>query len=273
MRVIVKRWMGIFSIFMLFMNIDSSRAASKYGFGDVLNTCDLWPTFFPIGFRKPSVPGLKAYNIDAKFNVFYIAADDVQGMDDYIDLYNVSGSPLVWPTEPWLFKGNATPVCTGASECQNKKSTVGKGVSAYANLKAEFASEKLKVAQVTVSPTSTTNSDWAFIPVRHLKLLRVEVFLPNQFNIGANYSEPLYVEYRVTDNKNILKRVDMGGTSAGGNFSNINLPETINLSDYSGMEFWLINTDSAKPIEGLIPAAKAHKLTGDNLSLVPENCK
>lgn len=262
----------VFAAALLSSISPSSQAANKYGLGDVLNDCSLWPTFFPLGFRAllPSSV-LTTLATNAEINIIYISANDVKGMDDYIDLYSVNGS-TVWPEEPWLLKGNSTPVCTGASECQDRSATVGKGVSAYASLKSEFPNEKIKVSQQTIKSSNSSNSTWFFLPTRKFKLLRIEFFMPNHFNDGDYYSEPLYVEYRDTGNRNELKRVAMGGTAAGSDFNRVNLPEILNLPTTQGIEMWLVRENN-KPYSGLLPAAMAYPLTGSMSSIVPDNCK
>lgn len=265
------RHLSIFFAVALLSGISTSgQAANKYGLGDVLNDCSLWSTFFPLGFRALLPSSFTELATNAEINIIYINAD-VNGMDDYIDLYSVNGS-TVWPETPWLLKGNSKPACTGASECQNRSATVGNGVSAYASLKSEFPNEKIKVSQQTIKSSNSSNSTWFFLPTRKFKLLRIEFFMPNNFNDGDYYSEPLYVEYRETGNRNELKRVAMGGTAAGADFNRVNLPEILNLSTTQGIEMWLVRENN-KPYSGLLPAAMAYPLTGSMSSIVPDNCK
>lgn len=262
---IKKLWM-IFAVLILMASPLQGRAANKYGFGDVLGACSLWQTFFPLGFRKANT---SLSNINAEVNIFYVTMDGIKGMDDYVDLYSVQGT-TVWPTEPWLFKGDAPPICTTASECQSGQGTVGKGVSAYNSLLSEYSNGTLKVAQQSISPTSTTNSTWFFLPVRMLTLLRIEIFIPNKIPDGKNASEPFFVEYRGTSDDGNLKRTDIGGTA---DFSRVNLPETINLNNLSGIEIWLNNTNDLKPISGFVPEGAAYTLTTSMSGIVPDNCK
>lgn len=269
------RYLSVIIAMALLSSISpSGQAANKYGLGDVLNDCSLWPTFFPLGFRALIPGSFVTLVTNAEINIIYISADDVKGMDDYIDLYSVNGT-TVWPEETWLLKGNATPVCTGASECQDHSATVGKGVSAYASLKSEFPNEKIKVAQQTIKSSNSSNSTWFFLPTRKFKLLRIEFFMPNNVKDGDYYSEPLYVEYRETGNRNELKRVSMGGTAAGADFNRVNLPEILHMPTTQGIEMWLVraNKNPTKPYSTLLPAAMAYPLTVSMNSIVPDNCK
>ncbi|HCD7428057.1 MULTISPECIES: hypothetical protein [Citrobacter] len=273
MNIFNRKYLAALGCLWLIFSAPQAFSANKYGFGSVLRMCPFWSTPFPVGFRMPA-PGLKTYVLDMEVNLIYISADNTADIDDYVNLYNVNGVET-WPGTG-ILKGNATAACKTSSACQKSSSgTVGKGVSAYDSLAAEFTGEDIRVAQKSISPSSSSSFTWFYLPVRKYKLLRIEVFVPNQLDNGVGHSEPFFVEYRAAGNKDELQLVSMGGTAAAGNFNGVNLPDTLRLTQNSGLQIWLNHSTStpADDVSDLLPYAKVFPFQSTQLASLPESCQ
>lgn len=273
MNIFSRKTMAVLGCLWFVFSTPQAFSAEKYGLGDILRICPLWSTPFPVGFRMPEPSLLAKFELDMAVNLIYISADNTADIDDYTNLYYVDGVE----TWPGILKGNATAACKTSSACQKSSSgTVGKGVSAYDSLAAEFAGEDLRVAQKSIDPTDKSPFTWFYLPVRKYKLLRIEVFVPNQLDDGVGHSEPFFVEYRATGNRDELQRVSMGGTAAGANFNGVNLPETLRLTQNSGLEIWLNHSTSSNPtddVSDLLPYAKVFPFRSEQLASLPESCR
>lgn len=256
------------------LSAPSAVAGNKYGFA-YLKTCPLFSTPYPIGFRK-AFSGMKKYqSTDLTINVIYISADNTVNVDEYIGLYSVNGE-LRWPGDS-LFMGNATAACQNTGSCQDSAGVEGKGISAIASLKKEFPGETIYVASKSIDPVGEKSNSftWFYLPVRYFKLLRIELFIPNDLDDGASSSEPFFIEYRAKGERGNMARTSSGGTAKGANFNGIELPETLNLTQSSAMRFWLSHSTSspADDISDLLPYADTVALNSTQQGLIPEGCK
>lgn len=258
------------------LSTPSAVAGNKYGFA-YLKTCPLFSTPYPIGFRK-AFSGMKKYqSTDLAVNVLYIPADNTVNIDEYAALYSVN-STLRWPgNNESLFIGNDIAACQNTGSCQDSAGVEGKGISAIASLKKEFSGEKIYVASEFIDPVGEKSDSftWFYLPVRYFKLLRIELFIPNDLDDGASSSEPFFIEYRAKGERGNMARTSSGGTAKGANFNGIKLPETLNLTQSSAMRFWLSHSTSspADDISDLLPYADTVALNSTQQGLIPEGCK
>lgn len=256
-------------IIMLGISLDAN-ASSKYGFAFSIKPCPLWTTFFPLSFQVPDDKGTR--NASPQFNIIYISGDTVKHMDDYYDLY-LPGNVRVWPERPFLINGKDTAICLSSGQCVTSGyGSVGKGISAYNNIVAEFPDDKVKV----LSDSAYGNGDitWIFLPLRKLKLLRIEYFTPytGRESIHFGYVEPLFFEYRSTGNGDEMQLKSKGGTARGGDYSRVKLPEKIKFTSLSAIQIWL-EREGGAAYQDLLPAAATVNFTQQQLALVPENCQ
>ncbi|WP_148677738.1 hypothetical protein [Klebsiella sp. RIT-PI-d] len=270
-KIGLHKWIFLFTSALC--GVLDAHGAAIYGFAQP--KCSLWSTFFPVSFQVSSdmavIPGL----VDAEtagFNIFYITGGDFHNMDDYYDLYTINGGHVWNNTSPWLINGRNAVMCKGSSDCvKSGTGSIGKGISAYNSLKAEFPDENIKVA--SDRPYSNGDIDWYYIPTRRLKLLRVEFFTPNKGSMPgtSQYVEPIFFEYRETGNGDEMKLYEMGGTARGADFSHVKLPETIKLTTLSAMQIWM-STASGKPYENVMPYGKVVPFTDSQIAMVPKGC-
>lgn len=267
-KIGLHKWIFLFTSALC--GVSDAHGAAIYGFAQP--KCSLWSTFFPISFQVDSDMSVFEDAERAGFNIFYITGGDLQNMDDYYDLYTISGGHVWNNTSPWLINGKDAVMCKGSSDCvKSGTGSIGKGISAYNSLKAEFPNETIKVA--SDRPYSNGDIDWYYIPTRRLKLLRVEFFTPNKGVISGTgkYVEPIFFEYRETGNGDEMKLYEMGGTARGADFSHVKLPETLKLTALSAIQIWM-STGSGKMFENVIPYGKVVPFTQSQLNMVPENC-
>lgn len=254
----------------------SAVADNKYGFA-YLKTCPLFSIPYPIAFRKASSMLTKYQDLDLAVNIIYIPADNIVNIDKYAGLYSVNGD-LRWPgNNESLLIGNDIAACKNAGSCQDSDGVEGKGISAITSLKKEFPGEKIYVASKFIDSLGEKSSSftWFYLPVRYFKLLRIELFIPNDLDDGANSSEPFFIEYRAKGEQGNMARISSGGTAKAANFNGINLPETLNLTQSSAMRFWLSHATSAPydDISDLLPYADTVALNSTQQGLIPEGCK
>lgn len=271
-------WLNSILLCALALTSGIAHADPKYGFSDSIRPCALWDTFFPISFQVPSDVSIKNYSKPV-FNIMYIAAGNFQHMNDFADLYKVgNSSDRVWPTNPYVISGDDSAICQDSGACVTKGyGAVGKGISAYKNLAAEFPNDNIVV--LSDSPYYNGDAAWYYLPTRYVKLLRIELFTPYTGPVqyfSADYNEhvePLYFEYRETGNKDELQLVASGGTVSSANFSGVKLPNKIRLTALSGVQIWLGTTSAADPWDRLIPYARTVDFTNSQMAIVPANCK
>lgn len=257
----------------LFLASVTAQGAQKYGLSDSLQYCELRDTFFPLSFQVPSADWVSTY-ARPKFNVIYISAGKRKHVDDYTDLYNIKNQ-FVWPSH--LMSGLDTAFCQNSGNCVTKgKGSVGQGISAYKDLVAEFPDDDVKV--LANAPSYEGDLTWYSLPIRYLKLLRVEFFTPYSGPVGVftqsynQYVEPLYFEYRATGNKDEMQLTAVGGTAAGANFNGVNLPEKIRLTSYAAIQVWL-SSSTGDPWKTLLPYAHTVDMSDSQKALIPDNCK
>lgn len=262
-------WAILFCIVMLGMSLDVG-ASSKYGLAFSIKPCPLWQIFFPLSFQVPD--DKETRNASPQFNIIYIAGDTVKHMDDYYDLY-LPGNVRVWPQSPFLLNGKDTAICLSSGQCVTSGyGSVGKGISAYNNILAEFPDDKVKV--LSSSAYGDGDITWFFLPLRKLKLLRIEYFTPytGRESVHFGYVEPLFFEYRATGNGDEMQLKGKGGTARGGDYSRVKLPDKIKLTALSAIQIWLEREGDAA-YQDLLPAAHTVNFTQQQLALVPANCQ
>ncbi|MBJ8366378.1 MULTISPECIES: hypothetical protein [Citrobacter] len=257
----------------LFLASVTAQGAQKYGLSDSLQYCELWDTFFPLSFQVPSSNWVSNYS-KPELNIIYISAGKRKHVDDYIDLYTINNQS-VWPSR--LISGRDSAFCQNDGGCVAKgKGSVGKGISAYKDLVAEFPDDDVKI--FSGSPYYDGTLSWISLPVRYLKLLRVEFFTPYSGPVGVftdsynPYVEPLYFEYRATGNKDEMQLTAVGGTAAGANFNGVNLPDKIRLTSLAALQVWL-SSSTGDPWKTLLPYAHTVDMTTSQKALIPDNCK
>ena len=258
------------SLLLLIISASPAISANKYGFVSDIRRCSLWDTFFPLSSQVPNDKATR--NADPRFNIFYITGTRVKHMDDYTDLY-YPGGVRVWPQSPYLTPGQNTAICQNAGECVTPgRGSVGKGISAYNNLKSEFPNDTIKVG--TGSAYDDGDITWGFLATRKLKLLRSEYFTPytGTDSVHVGYVEPLYFEYRETGNGDEMQLVAMGGTARNGDFSRVKLPQKIKLTALSAIQIWLVREGDGA-YQDLLPAAGVVYFTSSQMALIPENCR
>lgn len=260
----------------------TAQSSENYGFSAGIWPCPLWSTFFPISFQVPSDDATKNY-VKPIFNIIYISDSNIKTMDDFYDIYNVKGN-AVWPSNSWPYvaNGRSQVVCRNDGECVTKGyGQVGRGISAYNNIKAEFPGETINVS----SGSAFGNGDitWFELATRKLKLLRVEYFTP--YTDGSNlppmlrnsdnkkYTEPLFFEYRATGNGDEMKIKESGGTAYGVNYNDLNLPEYIKLTRLSAIQVWLNASSNNNLWQRIYPGAGMVSFTDNQTALIPANCQ
>lgn len=280
MKISVK-WQKHFILAMFSACSLTAHGGENYGFSSSIFPCSLWSTFFPISFQVPS-DDLTRNFVRPVYNIIYITDDKIKGMDDFYDLYNVKGK-YVWPTTPTLTNGRKTPVCRKVGDCVIKGyGGVGSGVSAYYDIVSEFPSETVKVH--SDSAYSDGSISWVFLPMRKLKLLRIEYFtpytedtyvpLPYRNSESKKYTEPLFFEYRATGNGDEMMLRESGGTTYGANFNNVKLPQYIRLTHLSAIQIWLNTKDSdGDPWRRIYPSTTTVNFTDSQSALIPANCQ
>lgn len=197
----------------LFVSTDV-LADAVYGFGSH-QQCRGLEMPFPIGIQQPGNSEAEHY-----FNVIWV--DDTNtGLDKYESLYingngvkswfpNISPSTYVYPDDIH---------CTGGLDYSVDRSgcvwpafaDYDHGVSAFKLLQDEFGAKNVKV--IKGQPDSSGKLTWVYLPVRKVKLLRIEWFTSTQptknpdDSMGNGSPEPLFFEYRATGNGDELKLV------------------------------------------------------------------
>ncbi|MEB4676971.1 hypothetical protein MXL54_19635 [Enterobacteriaceae bacterium G50] len=252
---------------MLLAFSSASSADGKYGFAPGgISQCSMWTLLFPISFQIPND------DIPVKFNVIYVEGDGIKGMDEYYDFYKTPYGQSAWPVNPVTSTGDDTPVCTKVNECYNYgPGGVGYGQSDYNNIHAKYG-DATKV--MTNVPNADTSLTWFYIPVRKLKLLRVELFTPYTGTVAVHqgYVEPVSFEYTATGNSDELRLTDMKSTADNSSF--IILPTTFRPTHTLDIQVWLTKTGDTA-YQGLTPQAHIDQIQSNDARLqqIPENCK
>lgn len=238
-------------------------AKATYGFGSAGAGCSLWTMLFPISFQQPN-NDMAAYF----YNIIWIDDDSIKGMDEYYDFYQTMYNQSAWPSA--VATGTDTPKCSGATECpvlDSKLAPKGYVTSAYDAIKQKYPSDTVKIS--TGQPIGSGGLTWRYLPVRKLKLLRIEVFIhQTQYSPAVKtFVEPIYFEYRSTGNGTELKLAEQVPNTA-----DIILPETFSPVLTSDIQVWFQRTglDNFTDI-----ASKAHidPLSTTQIERVPESCK
>ncbi|MBE3514034.1 hypothetical protein [Enterobacter cloacae complex sp. I2] len=247
-------------------------AEQKFGFGTRQGSCSLWLMPFPISLKRSyyNVPGWK-YD----FNVIWIDDTGNKGLDNYVDLYTSAGNST-WIKD--ILNGSDKPICTktdGSGCVQAKFAAVGHGVSAYDQIKKEYSGDKVKV----FSGSMDENGDYYWIyylPVRKVKLLRVEIFTP--FTGGKEIDEsvePLFFEYRKTGAGDELHLTSSGSTAPKN--SGIVLPDTISLTKtISEINVWVEDpyvSEAPNAWDNVKPGTSFISTSAAQVAAIPEACQ
>jgi len=243
-------------------------AGAIYKFG---TPCTFDTMLFPISFQHSSDSDDL---MDFYYNIIWIDGTNNQGIDSYYNFFippynNQNG----WPAG--VGSGKDTPKCTGttpSTACANTKyAKKNHGVSAYDFLKSEFGENSLKVMSGKI--TATGNSlNWLYLPVRRVKLLRIEVFTPPEIRTisTTDFSpEPLYFEYR-GDGELTLKESGTTTHYANKNMPSVYLPQTFSPVLSQDIQIWFGNIESYNEVE---PRAHIDPLTSSMLNQIPAGCK
>ncbi|HAT8012160.1 hypothetical protein [Citrobacter rodentium] len=276
------KWSQICLLAVLSFCSLSAKSSQNYGFSAGVKPCSLWDTFFPISFQVPSDKLTRDY-VRPIFNIIYITDSNLKHMDDFYDIYKINGKgDAIWPTTPFLATGSDTAYCRNDGDCVTKGyGALGKGISAYNEIKKDFPGETVKV----LSDSAYGNGDisWLFLPTRKLKLLRVEYFTPYKDDDGTilitlknkennKYTEPLFFEYRATGNGDEMELEESGGTAAGANFNDVKLPQFIRPTQLSAIQVWLDTTSGGTPWSSIYPNVRVRPFTDEQMALIPVNC-
>lgn len=244
----------------------NALAQSTYGFGSAKGQCSFWTMLFPISLQQPDDEPM-----DYKVNIFWIGADSIVGMDNYYDFYETPYNQLAWPSG--AAAGTSTPVCTGQAECVTAGiGSVGRGISAYDSIKQEFPNETVKV--YSGKPDGSGKLTWVYLPVRKMKLLRIEVFTPYTDKVAAHvgFVEPLWFEYRATGSGSQLKLKGWGSTTAKEHQGEIVLPDTFDPVTTIDIQVWFGRWDSAA-YQGVTPKAHIDPASSAQIDRIPASCK
>ncbi len=242
----------------------SLATSATYGFGGGAGACSFWNMLLPITIQQPNDEPA-----EYQFNVMWVADDGVTGMDEYYDFFTTPYGQDGWPAG--VAVGTDTPFCIGDTECVTPGiGYVGGGISAYKTLLQEFG-DKLKVE--SGQPWGDGRLYWIYLPVRKLKMLRIEVFNPYQGGVGVHkgFVEPISFEYRPSGNgKSQLKKVDQKSTAKNQSF--ISLPDLFDPVKTSDIQVWFQRTDKALALQGITPKAHIDPLTAEQQKRIPAGC-
>lgn len=258
---------------MLLSMVSANVAAEqKFGFGTRQGSCSLWLMPFPISLQR------MYYNVTNwkyDFNVIWIDDTGNKGLDSYVDFYSSSGKST-WIKD--ILNGSDTPICTktdGSGCVEPKYAAVGHGVSAYDQIKKEYSGDKVKV----FSGSIVENGDFYgiyYLPVRKVKLLRVEIFTP--FTDGRDIDmsvEPLFFEYRKTGAGDELHLTSSGSTTPRN--SGIVLPDTISLTKTtSEIHVWVEDPTVAEAPyawNNVKPGTSFISMSAAQVAAIPEACQ
>lgn len=243
----------------------SALADARYGFAA---KCRLWSELLPVSFQHDPKD-----NEPHTYNVIWINGEGISGLDADYSLFQLNNGVSNFPAN--VGSGRDTPQCTKTyNGCAYEDwGSVGKGISGYDSLKSEFPSETVKVASGSL-PQYDGSLQWIYIPVRKLKVLRIELFTPwvsgATHAASKSYNQPLYFEYRATGNGSELKLKSWGSTSDI--TSAVGLPDVFNPVDVVGIQAWT-DEHNNHDWSGLDPGAGVVYLTEEQKKSVPGSCR